>query len=118
MENQTGNKIENKTANRKSRIFAWAMIIALAMFIAASLWGMGFISFGGKTGDVPPGKIYKPEDFKREISALYDKHAQELRELEATFLRDMADAGSASFQEARNNVDSTVEHFTGFNNTA
>ena len=81
---------------------------------------MGFISFGGKTEnvDVRPEKIYKSEDFKREISALYDKHAQEIRELDATFLRDMADAGAASFQEARNNIDSTVEHFTGFKNTA
>ena len=117
--------MENKTENKKSRIFTWAMVVALVMFIMASCCGM-LTSAGGDNSSIqffpkksePDTPKYRLEDFKQEVSQLHSRHTQEVRELHAAFLREMDSSGNSSFQEAQNNIDSVMEHFTGFKNTA
>ena len=110
--------MENKTENKKSRIFTWAMVIALVMFIMASCCGMLTSVWGDNFFKKESEPKYRLEDFKQEVSQLHNKHAQEIRELHSDFLREIESAGNSSFQEAQNNIDSVMEHFTEFKNTA
>lgn len=105
---------ENAGKNKKSLITMLALTVALVAFIAASC---GDTVSGWFKGD-KASSTYKLEDFKKKVTDLHREHNREITELHEVFLRDIENAGCADFRQAHNNIETTMEQFTGFKNTA
>ena len=101
-----------KKTNKKSKLFTLAMVVALAAFIMASCGGTISGWFKGESRS-----NYKLEDFKKEVNVLHEKYDRETQALYDDFRRKMEYAGNQNFQQAESNIDSVMEHFTGFKAT-
>jgi len=99
-----------KKINVRSVIGTLVLAAALAAFICATPWKN---IFGEKPAEIKTSSEYDPQALKNEVLALVRQHGSRNMELYRRFELELAIAGASEFQDALDNIDGTVEIFSG-----